>query len=292
MKIICGFPAGTSLDIVARIFAQKLEEALSQPFVVENRVGASGNIGAAEAARAAPDGYTLGVGGIAQAIGMSLFKNLNFDLVKNFEPVAYMNTSPNVLVVNSSLGVNSVQELVALAKKDSGQLTYGTAGVGTAPHMSGELFAQIAGIKLAHVPYRGTNRLDLIGGRLSLMFAPAPTAAPHVKDSHLKFLAVTSSKPTSLLPGILPLADSPGFAGFESSIWQGMWAPKGTPKPIIARIHAVMNKAAGTPRNCGSTRRERRRAGDLVIGGVWRVRSERSDQSGPKVVKAGGIKIQ
>ena len=248
VKIICGFPAGATLDIVTRIFAQKLEEALGQPFVVENRVGASGNIGAEAAARAAPDGYTLGVGGIAQAVGMSLFKNLNFDLVRDFEPVAYMSVSPNVLVVSSSLGVNSVPELIALAKMDPGKLSYGTAGVGTAPHMSGELFSQSTGIKLAHVPYRGTNQaiIDLLGGRLSLMFAPTPTAAPHVMDGRLKFLAITSLKRSSLLPDLQPLAELPGLAGFETSIWQGLWAPKGTSKEIVRRLHEAMNRAAAT----------------------------------------------
>jgi tripartite-type tricarboxylate transporter receptor subunit TctC len=248
VKIICGFPAGTTLDIVTRIFAQKLEEGLGQPFVVENKVGASGNIGTEAASRAAPDGYTLGVGGIAQAISMSLFKNINYNLEKDFEPIAYLSVSPNLLVVNSSLGVNSVAELIALAKKEPGKLTYGTAGVGTAPHMSGELFAQLTGIKLAHVPYRGTNQaiIDLLGGRLSLMFAPTPTAAPHIKDSRLKFLAITSLKRSSMMPDLPPLADTPGLAGFESSIWQGIWAPKGTPKEIGLTLNAVMTKAAAT----------------------------------------------
>jgi tripartite-type tricarboxylate transporter receptor subunit TctC len=293
VKIICGFPAGTTLDIVTRIFAQKLEQGLGQPFVVENKVGASGNIGAAEAARATPDGYTLGVGGIAQAIGMSLFKNLNFDLVKDFEPVAYLSVSPNVLVVNASLGVNTVQELVALAKKGPGKLTYGTAGVGTAPHMSGELFAQLAGIKLAHVPYRGTNQaiVDLLGGRLSLMFAPTPTAAPHVKDSRLKFIAVTSLKRSSMLPDLPPLAESQGFAGFESAIWQGLWAPKGTPKPIVERIHDVMNKAAATAEMKAQLAKS---GAEPVVASSqqWGAFVENEVKKWAKVVEAGGIKIQ
>jgi tripartite-type tricarboxylate transporter receptor subunit TctC len=249
VKIICGFPPGTTLDIVTRIFAQKLEAALGQPFVIENKAGASGNIGNAEAARAAPDGYTLAVGGVTQAMSMTLFKNVNYDLVKDFDGVAYLSISPNVLVVNASLGVNSVPELVALAKKEPGKLNYGTGGVGTSPHVSTEMFAQLTGIQLTHVPYRGTNQaiVDLLGGRLSLMMAPLPTAAPHIKDSRLKFLAITSLKRSSLLPELPPLADSPGLAGFESSIWQGMWAPKGTPKETIKRVHDVMDKAAATP---------------------------------------------
>jgi len=293
VKIICGFPAGTTLDIVTRIFAQKLEEGLGQPFVVENKVGASGNLGTAETARSAPDGYTLGVGGIAQAVGMSLFKNLNFDLVKDFEPIGYMSVSPNVLVVNAALGINSVRELIALAKKEPGKLTYGTAGVGTAPHMSGELFSQLAGVKLAHVPYRGTNQavVDLLGGRLSLMFAPAPTVAPHIKDERLKFLAVTSLKKSSLLPDLPPLADSPGLAGFDSVIWQGIWAPKGTPKPIVERLHAVINKASGTAEI--KAQLEKSGAEPVVATSAeWGAFVENEVKKWAKVVESGGIKVQ
>ena len=293
VKIICGFPAGTTLDIVTRIYAQKLEAALGQPFVVENKVGASGNIGAEAAAKSAPDGYSLGVGGIAQAISMSLFKNINYNLVKDFEPVAYMSISPHVLVVNASLGVNSVQELIALAKKEPGKLNYGTAGVGTAPHMSGELFSQLAGVKLAHVPYRGTNMaiIDLLGGRLSLMFAPTPTAAPHIKDSRLKFLAITSLKRLSLLPGLPPLAETPGLAGFESSIWQGLWAPKGTPKEIVQRLHDVMNKAAASAEM--KTVLAKSGAEPVVASSKeWGDYVQNEVKKWAKVVESAGLKIQ
>jgi tripartite-type tricarboxylate transporter receptor subunit TctC len=249
VRIICGFPAGTALDIVSRIFAQKLEEALGQPFVVENKPGASGNLGAEAASRSVPDGYTLAVGGIAQAISMSIFRKVNYDLVKDLEPIAYMNVSPNVLVAATSLGVNSIPELIALAQKEPGKLNYGTSGVGTAPHMSGELFSQLAGVKLTHVPYRGTNQavIDLLGGRLSLMFAPMPTATPHIKDPQLKFLAVTSLKRSSMLPDLPALSETPALAGFDTALWQGIWAPKGTPKEIVRRINEAMNRAAATP---------------------------------------------
>ncbi len=248
VKIICGFPPGTTIDIVLRIFAQKLEASLGQPFVVENRAGASGNLGNEIAARAAPDGYTLVVGGVTQAMSMTMFKNVKYDLIKDFDAVAYMSVSPNVLVVNASLGVNSVPELIALAKRQPGALNYATGGVGTLPHVSTEQFAQMTGIKVAHVPYRGTNQaiVDLLGGRVSMMIAPLPTAIPYVKDERLKFLAITSLKRSNLLPELPPLAETPGLAGFELSIWQGMWAPKGTPKEAIARVHDVMNKAAAS----------------------------------------------
>lgn len=293
VKIICGFPAGTTLDIVTRIFAQKLEAALGQPFVVENKVGASGNIGAAESLRAAPDGYTLGVGGIAQAISMSLFKNINYDLVKDTAPIAYMSVSPHVVVVKASLGVNSIEELIALAKKEPGKLNYGSAGVGTAPHMSVELFNQIAGLSMVHVPYRGTNKaiLDLLGGQISLMHAPLTTAAPHVANPKLKFLAVTSLKRTSMLPDLPPLAEKPGFAGFESAIWQGIWAPKGTPKPIIDKSHAVMNKAAASPELKAQLAKS---GAEPVVASSeeWAAYISREVDKWAKVVEEAGIQIK
>jgi len=248
VKIICGFPAGTSLDIITRIYAQKLEESLGQPFVVENRVGASGNLAAEAAARSAPDGYTLLTGGVTQAISMSLFKTVNFDVVGDFEPVGFIGNAPNILVVNAALGVKSVPELIALAKSRPGELTYGTAGVGTAPHMSGELFNLMTGVKLLHIPYRGTNQaiVDLLGGRLSLMFSPAPTIAPHMNDVKLKLLATTSARRSSLAPDLPPLGETAGLEGFDTAIWYAMWAPKGTPQAIVRAINAVLVKATAT----------------------------------------------
>jgi tripartite-type tricarboxylate transporter receptor subunit TctC len=248
VKIICGFPAGTSLDIITRIFAQKLEERLGQPFIVENRAGASGNLAAEAVARAAPDGYTLLSDGITQAISMSLFKNINFDIVADFEPIGAIGNAPIILVVNSGLGINSVPELIARAKVRDGELTYGTAGVGTAPHMSAELFNLMAGVKLAHVPYRGTNQaiVDLLGGRLALMFAPAPTIAPHAKEGKLKMLATTSAQRSALLPELPPLAEA-GLAGFDTSIWYGFWAPRGTSPEIVKAVSDVIVKTSATP---------------------------------------------
>ncbi len=249
VKIICAFPAGTSLDIVTRIYAQKLEERFGQPFVVENRVGASGNLATEAAARSTPDGYTLLSAGITQAISMSLFKSVNFDIVKDFEPIGFLGSAPNFLAVNAATGIKSVPDLIAAVKAKPGELTYGTAGVGTAPHMSGQLFSLMIGGKLSHIPYRGTNQavLDLIGGRLSLMFSPAPTIFPHMNDSRLKILATTSVRPTALAPNLPPLAETPGLEGFDTSIWYAMWAPKGTPKEIAKAINDVLVKASADP---------------------------------------------
>jgi tripartite-type tricarboxylate transporter receptor subunit TctC len=248
VRIICGFPAGSTLDIASRIFAHALEEKLGQPFIVENRVGASGNIAAEMVAHAAPDGYTLLTGGISQAISMSLFKDINYDIVNDLAPIGFISNSPNILVVNKSLNVTTVPEFIALAKTRPGELTYGTGGVGTAPHLSGELFNMMAGVKLVHVPYRGTNQavIDLLSGRISLMFAPTATIAPNIHDERLTLLAVTSAARSDMVPDLAPLAETPGLAGFDTSVWQGMWARKGTPKDIVNRINAILTEASGT----------------------------------------------
>jgi tripartite-type tricarboxylate transporter receptor subunit TctC len=248
VRIICGFPAGSTLDIASRIFAHALEEKLGQPFIVENRVGASGNIAAEMVAHAAPDGYTLLTGGISQAISMSLFKDINYDIVNDLAPIGFISNSPNILVVNKSLNVTTVPEFIALAKTRPGELTYGTGGVGTAPHLSGELFNMMAGVKLVHVPYRGTNQavIELLSGRISLMFAPTATIAPNIHDERLTLLAVTSAARSDMVPDLAPLAETPGLAGFDTSVWQGMWARKGTPKDIVNRINAILTEASGT----------------------------------------------
>ena len=184
IKMICGFPAGSSLDVITRIYAARLEKNLGQPVVVENRVGASGNLAAETVARSAPDGYTLLTNGVTLPISMSLFKKISFDVIKDFTPIGFMGNIPIILAANPALGVNSVSELIALAKSRPGELTHGSAGIGSIQHLSGELFNTMAGVKLAHIPYRGTNQVivDFLGGRLSLMFSPAPTIAPHLKE--------------------------------------------------------------------------------------------------------------
>jgi tripartite-type tricarboxylate transporter receptor subunit TctC len=248
VKIVCGFPAGSSLDITTRIFSQKLEEIMGQPFVVENRAGATGNIAAEFVARAAPDGYTLMTNGSSLAISASVFKKLNFDVIADFEPVGLISLMPMILVVNSTLGVSTVSELIALAKSRPGELTYGSAGVGTVPQLSAELFNLMAGVKINHVPYRGTNQVmvDLLAGRVSMIFAPAPTLVSHRDDPRLKILAVTTTKPSDLVPGVQPLAKL-GLAEFDTSLWNAIWAPKGTPKEVVATLNKAVVGASNQP---------------------------------------------
>ncbi len=233
VRVLCGFPAGTSADIMARIFAQKLSEKYGQQFVVENRLGASGNLAAEAVARADADGYTLLLGTVANSISASALKDLSHNFGADFAPIATVSSAPNILVVSDNIGVTSVQGLIKLAK-DRSDLFFGSAGVGTAPHLSGELFNLMTGVKLTHVPYRGNSQglLDLISGRLHVIFAPAPTLVAFVKDQRVKALAVTSAKRSSQYPELPTLAES-GLPGFDTAIWYGFLAPKGTSPQIL-----------------------------------------------------------
>jgi len=243
VRIVCGFPAGTSADIMARIFAQKLSEKFGQQFIVENRLGASGNLAAETVARAEPDGYTLLLGTVANSISASALKNLTHDFGKDFAPIAVVSSAPNILVVSDGVGVTSVPEFLKFAK-DRSDLFFGSAGVGTAPHLSGELFNMMTGTKLTHVPYRGNSQglLDLVSGRLHAIFAPAPTLAAFVSDQRVKALAVTSAKRTSQHPDLPTLAES-GLPGFDTAIWYGFLAPKGTPAPILKTLADALVEA-------------------------------------------------
>jgi tripartite-type tricarboxylate transporter receptor subunit TctC len=247
IRVICGFPAGSSLDVITRIYAARLEKALGQAVVVENRVGMSGNLAAEAVVRSPPDGYTLLTNGVTLAISMKLFKKISFDVVKDLTPVVFMGNIPIILAANQTVPVNSIAELIALAKSRPGELTHGSAGIGSIQHLSGELFNTMAGVKLAHIPYRGTNQVvvDFLGGRLSLMFAPAPTIAPLLKEGKFKPLAVTTAKRSTLYPELPTLSES-GLAGFDAPLWFAIWAPKDTPQPIVAALHNVMKDVPDT----------------------------------------------
>jgi tripartite-type tricarboxylate transporter receptor subunit TctC len=199
-------------------------------------------------ARSPADGYTLMTGGSSQAISMSAFKKLNFDIVADFEPVALIANMPMILVVSSSLKVNSASELIALAKSRPGELTFGSPGLGSIPHMSAELFNLMAGVTIIHVPYRGTNQVlvDLIGGRVSMMFAPAPTLSGHRDDANLRVLAVSTLEESNLVPGVQPL-NKLGLPSFETTLWNAIWTPRGTSKDIVSALNGAVVKASGTP---------------------------------------------
>jgi tripartite-type tricarboxylate transporter receptor subunit TctC len=248
VKILVGFPAGTSADIIARLYAQRLTDHFKQPFTVENRTGFGGNLAAQAAAKAPPDGYTLLLGTAANTISHSVYTNLGFDFGQDFRAVARLASAPNVVVVGPSLKVNSMQELLELVRKEPGKLSFGSAGVGTVPHLSGELFNLMTGAKMVHIPYKGNAQglIDLADGRLSVIFAPAPTLAGFLKDNRIKALGVTTARRTALLPDQPTLAES-GLAGFDTAIWYGLFAPKGTPDAAVQAAAGVLLRANEMP---------------------------------------------
>jgi tripartite-type tricarboxylate transporter receptor subunit TctC len=243
------FTAGGSTDVVGRTLAEKLQAALKQTVVVDNKPGQGGGIGAAFVAKAPADGYTLFGGTIStHAINASLYKSLPYDPVKDFEPVALVAYLPNVLLVDPNLGVNSVADLVALLKKDEKRRTFASSGAGTSTHLAGELFADLIGVPLTHIPYKGTPpaMVDVSAGQVTFMFDQMTAALPLLQAGKLKLLAVTSGKHISLAPNTPTMAEA-GVPGFEMSSWQAVYAPKGTPKAIVNRLHAEIAKALKMP---------------------------------------------
>ncbi|WCM93114.1 tripartite tricarboxylate transporter substrate binding protein [Acidovorax sp. NCPPB 2350] len=243
------FTPGGSTDIIGRVLANKLQESLKQAVVVDNKPGQGGGIGAAYAAKAPADGYTLFGGTIStHAINASLYKKLPYDPVRDFEPVTLVATLPNVLIIDPNLGVNSVQELVALLKKDPAKRMFASSGAGTSTHLAGELFGDLIGVKLTHVPYKGTPPAltDVAAGQVSFMFDQMTAALPLAKAGRVKLLAVTTGKRIPLAPELPTMIES-GVAGFEMSSWQAVYAPKGTPKPIVQRLNAEIVKALKQP---------------------------------------------
>jgi tripartite-type tricarboxylate transporter receptor subunit TctC len=244
IRLVVPFPAGGTTDILAREAAQKLTEALGQAVVVDNRPGAAGNIGSDLVAKSAPDGYTLLMGTVGtHAINPSLYSKMPYDHVKDFAPVVLVAGVPNVLVVNPTLPVNSVADLIKLAKDKPGQINFASSGSGTSIHLSGELFKTMAGVDMTHVPYKGSSPAltDLIGGQVQIMFDNLPSALPQIKGGRLRAIAVTSLKRAPVLPDI-PTINESGLPGFEASSWFGVLAPAGTPAAIVARINTEVNK--------------------------------------------------
>jgi tripartite-type tricarboxylate transporter receptor subunit TctC len=239
IKFVIGFAPGGATDVVGRLMAKKMGDALGQPIIVENKGGASSNIGAEAVFRAAPDGYTFYVCAITSAINVSLFPKLPFDFAKDFEPVALFATLPNILVVHPSVAAKSVQELIDLARAQPGKLSYASSGSGTSIHLSAELFKTLAKVDILHVPYKGSSPAvtDLIGGQVQLMFDNMPSSLPHVKAGKLRAMAVTSGQRSPSAPDV-PTMTEAGVAGFDVVSWFGLVAPKGTPKDIIARVNA------------------------------------------------------
>ncbi|KQM75376.1 tripartite tricarboxylate transporter substrate binding protein [Xylophilus sp. Leaf220] len=243
------FTPGGSTDVIGRIVAQKLTEALGQPVVVDNKPGAAGAVGASYVAKAKPDGYTLFGGTIStHAINASLYPRLPYDPIKDFDPISLVAFLPNVLMVDPNLGVNSVADLVALLKKDPAKRTFASSGPGTSTHLAGEMLGDILGIKLTHIAYKGTPpaMLDVSSGQVTFMFDQMTAALPLVQAGKLKLLAVTSARRMALAPQ-LPTMVEAGVPGFEMASWQAVYAPHGLPPAIGQRLSAEINKALLLP---------------------------------------------
>ncbi|GAA5233272.1 tripartite tricarboxylate transporter substrate binding protein [Verticiella sediminum] len=246
--IVVPFPPGGSTDTLARQLADHLAKDTGQPVVVENRPGAGGTVGSVAVARAAPDGYTLGMGVTgSHAVSYSLFQKPPYDPVKDFAPVSMIVSAPLVLVVNENVPVSDVQGFIAHAKANPGKLTYGSPGNGTSMHLTGEMFDLAAGTDTLHVPYRGSAAAlnDLIGGQIDLMYGDVLVLMPHLQSGRIKAIAVTGAERHPMLPDVPTIAES-GLPDFVSLSWQGLFAPAGTPEPVIAalneRIVAILRK--------------------------------------------------
>jgi len=249
IRFVVPYPPGGPLDTVARLLGQKVGASIKQPVVVENVPGAGGNIGAGTVARAAPDGYTILMGAVAtHAINPALYPSIPYNAEKDFIAVTQVASTPNVLVVNPAMKANSVAEFIALAKSQPGKLNFGSGSTGSAGHLAGELFKSMAGIDMAHIPYKGAAAAmqDLIGGRVDLMFDNLASSLSQVKGGRVRALAVTTAKRTPLAPDLPTVAES-GLPGFDISTWFGIFVPAGTPKPVVDRLHDEFAKALAAP---------------------------------------------
>ena len=243
LRIVVPFAPGGSTDIFARLVAERLAAGLGQPVMVENRAGASGNIGAEAAARSAPDGHTLlmATTGV-MAINGFLFNNLGYDAARDLEPVIFIASISNVLAVPSELPAKNVAELVALAKKEPGKLTFASSGAGSSTHLTAELFKSMARIDVVHVPFKGSGQalIDVVAGRVSMIFDNMPSALPHIKGGKLRALGVTGAKRSGALPEVPTIAEAGaelGLRGYESLSWSGLAVPAGTPRDIVQRLN-------------------------------------------------------
>jgi len=248
VRLLVGFTPGSVADITARVLGNRMGQILGQQFVIENKPGAASNLAAEFVARAPKDGYTLFLAGSVNVSNAAIQSNLSFDIVRDFAPIALINEAAVILVVHPSVAAKSVQELIALAKGKPGDLTYASTGIGSAPHMSGELFMQNTGTKLVHVPYQGSPQAatDLLAGRVQVMFSPATAVISLVKSGQLKVLASSTAKRASILPDVPTMIEA-GMPGFVTSIWFGLMAPAGTPREIVDKLARAATEAIRSP---------------------------------------------
>jgi tripartite-type tricarboxylate transporter receptor subunit TctC len=244
VRIVVPFAPGGSTDVLARIVGQKLGERSGQPVIVENRAGAGGNIGADQVAKSAPDGYTLLLGGVPHAISASLYSKLPYDLARDLTAIAEIASFPSAIVLHPSLPAHSVKELIALARARPGQLSFGSAGNGSPNHLALELFKTMAGVDMAHVPYKGSGQLigDLLAGQVQLASMGTPVALPHVQSGKLRAIAVTGAVRSSLLPEV-PTVSEAGLPGFDVTSWYGVFGPARLPAGIVVKLNSEIDSA-------------------------------------------------
>ncbi|MEI7445712.1 MAG: tripartite tricarboxylate transporter substrate binding protein [Burkholderiales bacterium] len=293
LRMVVTFPTGGAPDILARTISEKLDPAWGQSMIVDNKPGAGGNIGAEFVARAAADGHTLVMGTVGtHAINGSLYAKIPYDMVRDFAPVTLIASTPNLLVVNNDVPAKNLQELIALAKARPGQLTYGSPGIGTSVHVSGELFNSMAGVKTTHVPYKGRQMAipDLLGGSITMMFDNMPSAIPVVREGKLRAIGVTSAKRSPSAPEIPTIAEQ-GLPGFEATSWFAVFAPAGTPKPVVDKLHAEIVRIFGLP----DVQAKMRTLGlDPILGGPDELSKTQAAEitKWAKVIKDSGAKAE
>ena len=249
VRMVVGFSAGGSTDVTARMVAQRLTEAWKQQVIVDNRPGAGGNIGAELVAKAPPDGYTLLVATTGvMGVNHKLYKTLPYDALRDFAPITQFGSLPLILVIHPSLPARNVKELVALAKARPGELSYASSGVGGTTHMTAEIFQMLAGVKIVHVPYKGSGQalIDVIGGQVPIAFDQITSSYPHVQAGKLRMLAISSARRFPTLPNV-PTMDEAGVKGYEADSWNGLAAPAGTPRDIINRIQSEVARIVHQP---------------------------------------------
>jgi tripartite-type tricarboxylate transporter receptor subunit TctC len=291
LRLIVPFPPGGGTDTMGRILAQKLSEQIGQQVLVDNRPGGGANIGVEAAFRAASDGYTLVVVTITNAIGQSVYRKLNFDLVKDFAGIAQLATTPHVLVVHPSVPVKTVKDLIVFAKARPDQLAYSSSGSGSAAHLAGELFSMLTGTRMVHVPYKGggPSMIALVAGEVSVCFATMPSAVGFVRDGRLRALALTTARRSPSMPDLPTVAEA-GVHDFEAGSWYGLSAPAGTAREIVLRLNAEVHKVLAQP----DVQARLDKAGFEVVTGTPEeytefVRTEIAKWG--KIVKAVGLRV-
>lgn len=291
VKWLVGYPAGGSTDILARIFAQWLADRLGQQFIVENRPGAGNNLATEAAINSPPDGYTLFLINPANAINATLYQNLKFNFLQDIAPVAGFIRVPNVMEVNPSVPAKTVAEFIAYAKENPGKINMASSGNGTSIHLSGEMFMMMTGVKMQHVPYRGSAPAltDLLGGQVQVMFDNMPSSIEHIRAGKLRPLAVTTDKRSAAIPDVPTVAET--VPGYEGSAWFGVGVPKGTPRAIIDKLNKEINAAMADPK----IQAKMVELGGMPINGTpeefGKINAAETEKWG-KVVKASGAKVE